>query len=29
MKSAFRWIWLPAMVLIALRHVLKAGSSGL
>ncbi len=29
MKSEFRWIWLPAMVLIALGHVLKAGSSGL
>ena len=29
MKSEFRWIWLPAMVLIALGHVLKAGFSGL
>ncbi|MDQ3565897.1 MAG: metal-dependent hydrolase [Pseudomonadota bacterium] len=29
MKSEFRWIWLPAMVLIALGHVLKAGPSGL
>jgi inner membrane protein len=25
MKSEFRWIWLPAIVLIALVHVLKAG----